>query len=146
MVVGAGHRARQHGDRPLRPVPWDAVMTTMARPAVGDEVVLVSHGGRRAWVRVTKIGRKYFYVEPLHPKDSWMCRDVRLDIETGQADGGRGFRVVSQAWLNDEARRKQLEDRLHDLGVDLRYGRGIRARITTDQLAEILAIVEAAMS
>jgi hypothetical protein len=63
-------------------------MTMPKRPAVGDEMVLVGHRGDRVLVRVTKVGRKYFYVEALDPKDS----------------------------------------------------------LSTDQLAEILAIVEAAMS
>jgi hypothetical protein len=45
----------------------------MKRPVVGDEMVLVGHRGDRVLVRVTKVGRKYFGVEALDPKDSWMC-------------------------------------------------------------------------
>jgi hypothetical protein len=117
----------------------------MKRPVVGDELVLVGHRGDRASVRVTKVGRKYFYVNTLDPKDSWMCRERRFDIETGWADGGRGARVADQASLDDEARRAQLTARLRGFGVELGY-RGVARRITTDQLTEILAIVEAAMS
>lgn len=137
MVVGAGHRAGQHGDRPLWPVPRGAVMK---RPVVGDEMVLVGHRGDRAIVRVTKVGRKYFYVNTLDPKDSWMCRERRFNIETGWADGAR---VADQASLDDDARRAQLIRRLRGFGVSLGY-LGAQ-RIATDQLAEILAIVEAAM-
>jgi hypothetical protein len=117
----------------------------MKRPVVGDEMALVGHRGDRASVRVAKVGRKYFYVEALDPKDSWMCRDRRFKIETGWADGGRGTRVADQASLEDEARREQLTAQLSGLGVEFGY-RGAARRITTDQLAEILAIVEAAMS
>jgi hypothetical protein len=120
-------------------------MTMPKRPAVGDEMVLVGHRGDRVLVRVTKVGRKYFYVEALDPKDSWMCRDRRFKIKTGWADGGRRARVADHASLDDEARRRHLADRLHDFGVEFGYGRGFRA-LSTDQLAEILAIVEAAMS
>jgi hypothetical protein len=134
MVVGAGHRAGQHGDRSLRPVPWGAVVK---RPTVGDEMVLVRRRGDRASVRVTKVGRKYFYIDAHGGQ--------RFSIETGWDDGGWGTRVVDQASLDDEARREQLTAQLRGLGVELGY-RGAARRLSTDQLAEILAIVEAAMS
>jgi hypothetical protein len=127
----------------------------MKRPVVGDEMVLVEGVDRRIAltfpVRVTKVGRKYFYVTTADPKACWRCRGLYFHIETGwQANTNRAglIRVTTSASLDDldnEARREQLTAQLRGLGVELGH-RGAARRLTADQLAEILAIVEAAMS
>lgn len=125
-------------------------MSDMERPTVGDEMLLVEAADRRVAltypVRVTKLGRKYFYVETLDPKKSWVCQGLSFDIETGwQANTryGDSARVTTEAALRDERRREQLIRDLRAVGLELGYG-SLRRRITTDQLARIAAIVEEA--
>jgi hypothetical protein len=108
---------------------------------VGQEVLIVGHSQRHYGTEpdkgtVVKVARKYVTVEQDGPYKS----TVEFDMETGYARGEYGYNLhcrTLEQYAADQ-RRDEVKKALREVGVEFRYG---TPKLTTDQLAAILAIV-----
>lgn len=110
----------------------------MSKFAVGDTVMVNPNHGKAHKDTVTRVGRKYVYVGQGWREDAY----YKVSGE-GKSDGygSIGHIYTPEEW-NDRNRRAELLDALKEHGVRFDWGRG--DRISTDLLAALLAVFQAA--
>ncbi|HKZ21181.1 MAG TPA: hypothetical protein VJQ57_13855 [Acidimicrobiia bacterium] len=111
---------------------------------VGDELILVPTGRYRAQrrVKVSRVGRKFFYVIPDDSPGNNELRE-RFLIATKREDSQHGTSVTlyTREELDIRNRRQELFRQLMLLGVEFSYSKSLREKVTIDQLEKILEVV-----
>lgn len=106
----------------------------MSKYHVGQEVTYFSQPGRGVRTTITRMGRRWGYVEVYH-------REIAFDLETGQGKSDRGFGdwISTDEELTEKQARAEAMARVKPLRET--YG-GAWQNLTVDEINRIADIIE----